>query len=214
MFLRPGGFGQHTGKSWHTLLSKTPPRCPEELEDTRKNAQDVPKLSPGPSKTPSKAAETSPKTLVFLRFFIVFRFHALDPSWHLLGPSRRHVAPSWRAYLAPTWPVLAPSYSHFGPSALSKNPSKRNFLNVPQIYTFPTNFQYFCKSAPIELQKKINIIFFPSDVTLDRFGTTLAAEPTPKTPPKSSFLNVPNTHFSNDFSIFLQVLAHRFTDCS
>ena len=81
-----------------------------------------------------------------------------------------------------------------------------------QIHTFPRIFQYFCRSSPIELPKKIYIIFFPSDVTLDRFGTTLAAEPTPKTPPKSRFLNVRKTHFSNVFSMFLEVVPHRFTD--
>ena len=41
----------------------------------------------------------------------------------------------------------------------------------------------------------------------------LARIPPPRAPFKSNFLNVPNTHFSNDFSIFLQVLAHRFTNC-
>ena len=71
-----------------------------------------------------------------------------------------------------------------------------------QIHTFPMIFQYFCKSAPIELSKTININFFSCDVPLDRFETTLAAEPTPKTAPKSSFLNMRKTHFSNDFSIF------------
>ena len=150
-FLRSEGFGQHPGKSWHTLLSKTPPRCPEELEDTRKNAQDVPKLSPGPSKTPSKAAETSPEpqfSLDFSLFFVFMLLTRLGTYLARLGAMLRHLG----AYLAPTWPVLAPSYSHFGPSALSKNPSKRNFLNVP------------------------------------------------------------NTHFSKEFSIFLQIFANRIAE--
>ena len=71
-----------------------------------------------------------------------------------------------------------------------------------QIHIFPTNFQYFCKSAPIELSKTININIFSCDAPLDRFETTLVAEPTPKTAPKSSFLNVrKNIFFQRIFKI-------------
>ena len=52
--------------------------------------------------------------------------------------------------------------------------------------------------------------FFPHvSHILSHLKAILARTPPPRTPLKWNFLNVPNTHFSNEFSIILQICANR-----